>query len=407
MSTLRSELDVQAIRKDFPFLETGVAYLDSANTSQRPRQVFAAMEEYFTKYNANIHRAAYRASEQATERYEATRQKARRFLNARSQREVIYTRGTTEGINLVAYTWGRQNIREGDLIVLTILEHHSNIVPWQMLAQEKGARLAYVDIDEAGELRMDQFHALLEQRPKLVAFTQVSNTLGTINPYVGMTAAAKAAGAVVLIDGAQGAPHLGIDVQATDCDFYAFSSHKMCGPTGIGILYGRRELLEAMPPFMGGGDMIRAVHLQTTEYAPLPEKFEAGTQPIAEAIGFGTALDYVQEIGLDAIHAHEQELTEYALEALSEIPGLRVFGPPVERRAGVISMDLAGVHPHDLATILDRHDVNVRSGHNCTMPLMQRLDVTATARASFYLYTTKDEIDRLVKGLEDARRIFA
>jgi cysteine desulfurase/selenocysteine lyase len=407
MSTLRSELDVQAIRKDFPFLETGVAYLDSANTSQRPRQVFAAMEEYFTKYNANIHRAAYRASEQATERYEAARQKARRFLNARSQREVIYTRGTTEGINLVAYTWGRQNVREGDLIVLTILEHHSNIVPWQILAQEKGARLAYVDIDEAGELRLDQFHALLEQRPKLVAFTQVSNTLGTINPYVEMTAAAKAAGAVVLIDGAQGAPHLGIDVQATDCDFYAFSSHKMCGPTGIGILYGRRELLEAMPPFMGGGDMIRAVHLQTTEYAPLPEKFEAGTQPIAEAIGFGAALDYVQEIGLDAIHAHEQELTEYALEAFSEIPGLRIFGPPVERRAGVISMDLAGVHPHDLATILDRHDVNVRSGHNCTMPLMERLDVTATARASFYLYTTKDEIDRLVKGLEDARRIFA
>jgi cysteine desulfurase/selenocysteine lyase len=407
MSTLRSELDVQAIRKDFPFLQTGVAYLDSANTSQRPRQVFAAMEEYFTKFNANIHRAAYRASEQATERYEATRQKVRRFLNARSQREVIYTRGTTEGINLVAYTWGRQNIREGDLIVLTILEHHSNIVPWQMLAQEKGARLAYVDIDEAGELRMDQFHALLEQRPKLVAFTQVSNTLGTINPYVEMTAAAKAAGAVVLIDGAQGAPHLGIDVQETGCDFYAFSSHKMCGPTGIGILYGRRELLEAMPPFMGGGDMIRAVHLQSTEYAPLPEKFEAGTQPIAEAIAFGTALDYVQEIGLDAIHAHEQQLTEYALEALSEVPGLRVFGPPVERRAGVISMDLAGVHPHDLATILDRHDVNVRSGHNCTMPLMKRLDVDATARASFYLYTTREEIDRLVKGLEDARRIFA
>src|SRR5262245_28054843 len=411
MSTSRSEpaveYDVAAARRDFPFLQSGVAYLDSANTSQRPRQVLAAMDEYHREYNANIHRSAYRASERATERYEATRDKLRDFVNAASRREIIYTRGTTEGINLVAYSWGRQHVGQGDLIVLTIAEHHSNIVPWQILAQEKGARLEYVDIDEHGELRMDQFHALLEQRPKVVAFTQVSNNLGLITPYREMTAAAKAAGALVVIDGAQGAPHLGIDVQETGCDFYAFSSHKMCGPTGVGVLYGRRELLEAMPPFQGGGDMIRAVFKDHTEYAPPPEKFEAGTQPVAEVIGLGAAVDYLQAIGLDAIHAHEQDLTEYAFEALSEVPGLRIFGPPPARRVGVIGFDLAGVHPHDLATILDRRDVAIRSGHNCAMPLMERLGVPALARASFYLYSQREEIDRLVAGLEEARRIFA
>ena len=407
MSTLRSELDVGSIRKDFPFLQTGVAYLDSANTSQRPRQVIEAMDAYYRECNANVHRAAYRASETATERYEAARDKLRRYVNAATRKEIIYTRGTTEGINLVAYSWGRRNVREGDLIVLTIAEHHSNIVPWQILAEEKGARLAYVDIDEQGELRQDQFHELLEQGPKVVAFTQVSNNLGTITPYREMTAAARAAGAIVLIDGAQGAPHLGVDVQETGCDFYAFSSHKMCGPTGIGVLYGRRELLEAMPPFQGGGDMIRAVHLDHTEYAALPEKFEAGTQAIAEVIGLGAAVDYLQGIGLDAIHAHEQELTEYALEALSEIEGLRVFGPPPSRRAGVVAFELEGVHPHDLATIVDRRDVAIRAGHNCAMPLMERLGVPAVARASFYLYTQRQEIDRLVAGLHEAKRIFA
>jgi cysteine desulfurase/selenocysteine lyase len=405
-SSLPDVLDVEAVRQDFPFLETGIAYLDSANTSQRPRVVLEAMNAYFTQFNANIHRAAYKASEEATERYEAVRDKARRYINAASRKEIVYTRGTTEGINLVAYSWGRQNIREGDLIVLTILEHHSNIVPWQILAQEKGARVEYVDIDDGGELRLDQFHSLLEQGPKLVAFAQISNTLGTINPYREMTAAAKAAGATVLIDGAQGAPHLGVDVQATGCDFYAFSGHKMCGPTGAGVLYGRRELLEAMPPFMGGGDMIRSVSTSGTTYAELPEKFEAGTQAIAEVIGFGAAIDYVSGLGLDRIHAHEQRLVGYALEALSEIEGLRVFGPPAERRAGVISFDVEGIHPHDLATILDRHGVDIRAGHNCTMPLMHRLDVAATARASFYLYTLPSEIDRLVEGLRDAKRIF-
>src|ERR1700730_5644791 len=397
-------LDVEAIRGDFPFLETGVAYLDSANTSQRPRQVLEAMNTYFTKFNANIHRGAYRASEEATEHYEGTRDKVRRYVNAASRKEIIYTRGTTEGINLVAYSWGRQNIREGDLIVITILEHHSNVVPWQILAQEKGARIEYVDIDDRGELRLDQFHALLEQGPKLVAFPQVSNALGTVNPYVEMTAAARAAGATVLIDGAQGAPHLGIDVQATGCDFYAFSGHKICGPTGAGVLYGRRELLEAMPPFMGGGDMIRSVSTTGTTYAELPQKFEAGTQAIAEVIGLGAAIDYVTSVGLDRIHAHEQRLVEYALEALSEIEGLRSFGPPVERRAGVISFTVEGIHPHALATLLDRHGVDVRAGHHCAMPLMTRLDVAATARASFYLYTLPSEIDRLVEGLKEAKR---
>jgi cysteine desulfurase/selenocysteine lyase len=408
MSTLSSRtLNVEAVRKDFPFFETGIAYLDSANTSQRPRQVLDAMGEYFTRYNSNIHRGVYRTSMEATAHYDATRRKVRDLINARSTREIVFTRNVTEGINLVAYSWGRQNIAAGDLIVLTIMEHHSNIVPWQILAQERGARIEYVDIDESGELRQDHFHELLGQGPKLVAFAQVSNTLGTITPYREMTAAAHAAGAVVLIDGAQGVQHLGMDVQETGCDFYGFTGHKVTGPTGVGVLYGRRELLEAMPPFLSGGDMIKAVFLDHTEYAELPSKFEAGTPAIAEVIGLGAAIDYLQDVGLDAIRTHELELTEYAVEALSEIDGLRLFGPPATRRAGVVSFDVAGIHPHDLATILDRHDVAIRAGHNCAMPLMNRLDVAATARASFFLYTTREEIDRLVAGLQDAKRIFA
>jgi cysteine desulfurase/selenocysteine lyase len=402
----RPALDPDAHRPDFPFLQTGVVYLDSANTSQRPRQVTGAMAEYYERFNANIHRAAYRASELATERYEATRDKVRAFLNARSRKEIIYTRGTTEAINLVAHSWGRRNIGAGDLIVVTIMDHHSNIVPWQMLAAERDARVEFVDIDEAGELRLDHYHALLERRPKLVGFPQVSNTLGTINQCIELTTAAKAAGATVLIDGAQGAPHLGIDVQATGCDFYAFSGHKICGPTGAGILWGRRELLEEMPPFMGGGDMIRSVRVTGTEYAAVPQKFEAGTQAIAEVIGLGAAIDYVTGIGLDRIHSHEQALADYAIEAMSEIRGLRIFGPPISRRAGVVSFDIEGIHPHDLSTILDRGGICVRGGHNCTMPLMERLGVAATARASFYLYSKKEEVDRLVQGLHEARRIF-
>lgn len=399
--------DVAEVRKDFPIFQTGAAYLDSANTSQRPQQVLDAMTGYYTTYNANILRAAYKFSEEATLRFEATREKLRAFINAASTKEIVYTRGTTESINLVAYSWGRHNLHEGDLVVCTVMEHHSNLVPWQILAKERGLRLEFVDIDDEGRLRQDQFTALLEQEPRLVVFNQVSNTLGTINPYREMTAAAKAAGAVVLIDGAQGAPHLGIDVHETGCDFYAFSGHKMCGPTGIGVLYGRRDLLQAMPPFLAGGEMIKAVALSDTVYADLPHKFEAGTQAIAEAIGLGAAVDYLQGIGFAAIRAHEDGLTEYAYEALTEIPGLRIFGPPPgPDRAGVLSFDLAGIHPHDVATILDRHDVYVRSGHNCTMPLLTRLGVPATVRASLYLYNERAEVDRLVDALKDATRIF-
>src|SRR6202158_1538230 len=389
--------DVAAIRKDFPIFETGIAYLDSANTSQRPKQVTGAMMEYFEKFNSNIHRAAYRIAEEATVRYEATREKVRDFINAGSTKEIIYTRGTTEAINLVAYSWGRQNIQKGDLIVLTIIEHHSNIVPWQILADERGATIEYVDIDERGELRLDQFHKLVERSPKLVAVGQVSNALGTINPVQEMVSAAKAAGATVLVDGAQGAPHQGVDVRALGCDFSAFSGHKMLGPTGAGILYGGRELLEAMDPFMSGGDMIKTVRVEGTTYNDLPWKFEGGTQAIAEVIGRGAAVDYLAGLGMDAVRAHEREITEYAYEALSDIEGLTVYGPPPSRRAGVISFSLEGIHPHDLATIADRGQVCLRAGHHCAMPLMTRLGVGATSRASFYVYTQKDEADRLVR----------
>ena len=317
-----TRLDVAAIRRDFPIFETGIVYLDSANTSQRPRQVTDAMLDYFQRYNSNIHRAAYKIAEEATERYEGTREKVRAFINAASTKEIIYTRGTTEAINLVAYSWGRKNIKKGDLIVLTILDHHSNIVPWQILAAASGATIEYVDIDERGELRLDQFYELLKRSPKLVAFSQVSNALGTINPAGQMVAAAKAAGATVLVDGAQGAPHQGVDVQALGCDFYAFSGHKMLGPTGAGILYGRRELLEAMDPFMSGGDMIKTVRVEGTTYHDLPWKFEAGTQAIGEVIGLGAAVDYLSGLGMEAVRAHEREITEYAYEVLSDIEGL-------------------------------------------------------------------------------------
>ncbi|MGH7920384.1 MAG: cysteine desulfurase [Candidatus Dormibacteraceae bacterium] len=400
--------DVETIRRDFPIFDTGVAYLDSANTAQRPRPVMEAMQEYFTEYNSNILRAAYRMSERATLGFEGARTRVKQYLNAASTKEIVFTSGTTHGLNLVAYSWGRHFLNAGDLIVTTVMEHHSNLVPWQLLAEERGARLSFVDIDDFGRLRQDQFQALLEEHPKLVCFNQISNTLGTINPIKEMTAQAHAAGAVVVVDGAQGAPHLGIDVQDVDCDFYAFSSHKICGPTGVGALYGKRALLEQMPPLFAGGEMIDTVTLQKTTYAPLPHKFEAGTQPIAEAIGLGAAIDYLEEVGLPAMRAHEAALTDYAMEALQDVPGLRIFGPPAGSadRAGVLSFEVAGIHPHDVATILDRHDVAVRSGHNCTMPLMDRLDVPATVRASLYLYNTRQDVDRLVDGLHDARRIF-
>ncbi len=399
--------DPAEVRRDFPIFETGIAYLDSANTSQRPVQVLQAMDDYHRKFNSNIHRGAYHISEVATEKYEATRGIVKRFLNARSTKEIVYTRGTTESINLVAYSWGRKNIKAGDLIVITILEHHSNIVPWQILAAEKGARLEWVDIDEKGVLDQEQYLRLLEKRPELVAFNQVSNALGTINPVKEMTAAAHRAGAVVLIDGAQGAPHQGIDVQDVDCDFYAFSSHKICGPTGAGILYGKREILDEMEPFMAGGDMIKSVRMEGTTYAEVPLKFEAGTMPIAQVIGLGTAIEYVRALGMENIAAHERDMMEYAFEALSVIEGVTIHGPSPAGRAGVVSFDLKGIHAHDLATIVDRKGVCLRAGHHCAQPLMARLDTAATARASFYLYTVREEIDRLVEAVFDAQRIFA
>ena len=405
MSTLT--YDVAAVRRDFPIFETGIAYLDSANTSQRPHQVTDAMLEYFTKFNSNIHRAAYRIAEEATVRYEATREKVRALINAASTKEIVYVRGTTEAINLVAYAWGRKNIQKGDLIVLTILDHHSNIVPWQILAAEKGAHIEYVDIDEKGELRQDQYAELLRRGPKLVSFNLVSNALGTINPAREMIAAAKKAGATVLLDGAQSTPHQPVDVRALGCDFYAFSGHKMLGPTGAGILYGRRELLEAMDPFMAGGDMIKTVRIEGTTYHDLPWKFEAGTQAIGEVIGLGAAVDYLNNLGMGAVRAHELDITEYAYEALSDVDGLTLYGPPPSRRAGVISFALDGIHPHDLATIADRDQVCLRAGHHCAMPLMTRLGVAATARASFYVYTQKEEVDRLVGSIREAQRIFA
>jgi cysteine desulfurase / selenocysteine lyase len=407
LSSRVEALDVAGVREDFPIFETGVAYLDSANTSQRPKPVVDAMLDYYWKYNANILRAAYRFSEQSTDAFEQARRKVRGYVNARSPKEIVFTRGTTESLNLIAYSWGRKNVRAGDLLVSTVMEHHSNLVPWQVLAEETGARLEFVDIDDEGRLRTDQLHALLEQGPKLVAFNHVSNTLGTINPIKELCAAAHAAGAVTVVDGAQGAPHLGVDVQDVGCDFYAFSGHKMCGPTGVGVLYGRRELLEAMPPFLTGGEMINRVTLEKTTYADLPHKFEGGTQAIAEAIGLGAAVDYLQGVGLGAIHAHEAMLTEYAYESLSELPGVRVFGPPPGAdHAGVLSFDVGGIHPHDVSTILDRHDVCVRAGQNCTEPLMDRLGVAATIRASMYLYSTREEVDRLIHGVKDAQRIF-
>jgi cysteine desulfurase/selenocysteine lyase len=406
MTTNGARIDVAEVRKDFPIFESGIAYLDSANTAQRPRQVTGAMMDYFEHFNSNTHRAAYNIAEVATQRFEGTREKVRAFINAASTKEIIFTRGTTEAINLVAYSWGRKNVKSGDLIVLTILDHHSNIVPWQILAAANGAHIEFVDVDDRGELRQDQYLELLEHSPKMVAFGQVSNAIGTINPAREMVAAAKAAGATVLVDGAQGAAHQGIDVRALGADFYAFSGHKMLGPTGAGILYGRRELLESMDPFMSGGDMIKTVRIEGATYNELPWKFEAGTQAIAEVIGLGAAVDYLTALGMDAVRAHEREITEYAYEALSDIEGLTVYGPPPSRRAGVISFSIEGIHPHDLATIADRDQVCLRAGHHCAMPLMTRLGVGATSRASFYVYTQKDEVDRLVGSIREAQRIF-
>lgn len=401
------------IRKDFPILSRQVhgkplVYLDSTASSQKPVAVIEAMSTYYETTHANVHRGVYEISEEATTRMEKARVKIARFINARQSKQVIFTRNTTESINLVAYSWGNTNIAAGDLIVLTELEHHSNLIPWQLLAQRKGARLEFVPITDEGLLRLDIYEQLLQQQPKLVAFTHMSNVLGTINPAQQMIAQAHAAGATVLLDAAQSVPHLPVDVQSLDIDFLCFSGHKMLGPTGIGILYGKRELLEAMPPFMGGGEMIRKVGLRESTWNDLPWKFEAGTPAIAEAIGLGAAVDYLTELGMENVQRHEQEITAHAMEQLQAVPELTIYGPEAARRGGVVSFTLADIHAHDLASILDQEvGVAIRAGHHCAQPLLDRLGLVATARASFYVYTIPEDIDVLVQGLHKALRIFS
>jgi cysteine desulfurase / selenocysteine lyase len=404
--------DVNRIRKDFPILEREVrpgvklVYLDSTATAQKPVAVLAAMDDFYRRSNANIHRGVHTLAEESTALYEQAREKIAKFINAASPRQVIYTRNTTESINLVAYTWARANLKSGDLIVLTEMEHHSNLVPWHILATERGIRLEFIPVTPDGLLDLDEYKKLLEQGPKLVSFTHMSNVLGTINPAAEIIKLAHAAGAVTVVDGAQSVPHFKVDVQALDVDFLAFSAHKMVGPTGIGALYGKTALLEAMPPFMGGGDMIKEVKLRSFRPNDLPYKFEAGTPAIAEAVGFGAACDYLTGIGMDAVAAHEHEITEYALERLEEIPGVRLFGPSANKKGGVAAFTLKGVHPHDVAQIVDSLGVAVRAGHHCAQPLHEKFNIEATSRASFYLYTTKDEVDKLVEGIYKVKEYF-
>jgi cysteine desulfurase/selenocysteine lyase len=405
-------LDPNSIIADFPILNTDaypdipLVYLDNAATSQKPAAVIEAMEVYYRTYNANVHRGIHRLSEDATVQYEGARERIGRFINAPDPATVIFVRNTTEAINLVAQSWGRTNIEPGDEILLTEMEHHSNIVPWQLLAQEKGAVIRYVPFDGNGLLDLSELPTLLTDRTKIVAFAAMSNVFGTINPTKELVAAAHAVGAITVIDAAQSVPHLAVDVQDLDCDFLAFSGHKMCGPTGIGILYGKRALLEEMPPFLGGGDMILRVTLEESTWNELPWKFEAGTPSIAEVIGFGAAVDYLARVGMENIHAHEQYITGYALEALSEVKGLKLMGPPVAQRGGVAAFTLEGVHPHDIAQVLDQDGIAIRAGHHCAMPLHTKLKLPASARASFYLYTRPADIDQLVASLNRVRQIF-
>jgi cysteine desulfurase/selenocysteine lyase len=405
-------LAVQRIRKDFPILDRKVygkplVYLDNAATSQKPRQVIDKLVDYYENYNANIHRAVHCLGEEATAAYEEAREKVAKFINAPSPESVIFTRNTTESINLVAYTWGRASVREGDEILLTQMEHHSNLIPWQRLAAEKGATIRYIEMTDQQTLALDGLENLFDFRTRIMAMPHVSNSMGTINPVEKIAAEARRNGTMFLVDGAQGAPHLPVDVQAIGCDFYAFSSHKMLGPTGIGILYARQELLEEMEPFLGGGEMIRRVDFEGATWNDLPWKFEAGTPNIADAIAFGAAIDYLNDVGMDNVRQHEIEITEYALNRLSEFDDITLYGPPDPReRGGVVSFNFGDLHPHDIGTVLDRHGVAIRAGHHCTQPLMRTLGVSGTARASFYIYNTLEEVDVLVEALEAARDFF-
>jgi cysteine desulfurase / selenocysteine lyase len=406
-----SAFDVEAVRRDFPILHQQVhgqplAYLDSAASAQRPSQVIDAISAYYRRDHANVHRGVYQLSQRATDAFEGAREKLRRFINAGSVKEIIFTRGTTEAINLVAQSWGRANLGAGDEIVITHLEHHANIVPWQILCEQTGATLKVIPMTPVGELDLEAARGLIGPQSRLLAFGHISNALGTVNPVTELVSLAKSHGALVLIDGAQGVPHMRVDVQALGCDFYAFSGHKMFAPTGIGVLWGREELLRAMPPWQGGGDMILAVTFEKTTYNELPWKFEAGTPNIAGAVGLGAAIDYLEGLDFGQIAAWEGELLEYATAALNNIEGLRIYGTS-PRKAAVISFTLDGVHPHDIGTIVDHAGVAIRTGHHCAMPVMDYFGIPATARASFAFYNTKAEADRLVAALLKAREVFA
>jgi cysteine desulfurase/selenocysteine lyase len=408
-----ARFDPAVVRRDFPIFDQVInghplVYLDSAATSQKPRVVLEAMDAYYREYNANVHRGIYTIGEKATAAYEKARAQTARFINAPDSHEIVFTRNATEAINLVAYSWGRTNINRGDAIVLTEMEHHANLVPWQLLVQERDGDLEFIPITDDGLLRLDVLEVLLRLKPKLVAFTHVSNTLGTITPVREIVEMAHAAGALVLVDGAQAAPHVPVDVQALGADFYTFSGHKMLAPMGSGALWARRELLEAMPPFLSGGEMIREVHLRRSDFNDIPWKFEAGTPAVADAIGLGVAAEYLRDLGMDAVREHERELVTYALDVLQRsVPGIQLYGPmDPDLRGGVIPFNLPGIHPHDVAQVLDRSGIAIRAGHHCTMPLHERLDLAATGRASFNVYTTRDDIDALVEGLLDVQRVF-
>ena len=408
---IQKELDVYAIRQHFPILNREVkgkplVYFDNAATSQKPQSVIDALVNYYTHYNANVHRGIHTLAEEATMAMEKSRDAAQKFINAASREQVVFTRGTTEGINLVAYTWGRQNIRAGDEIIISSIEHHSNIVPWQILAEEKNAILKIIPVDEKGELLIDEYKKLLNTRTKLVAVNHASNALGTINPIKDIIEAAHDVGAVVLIDGAQSTVHLDIDVQEMDCDFFVFSSHKMYGPTGVGVLYGKKELLEAMPPFQGGGEMIKEVTFAKTTYNDLPYKYEAGTPNIADIIAFKGAIDFINQLGKENIKNHEDQLLHYGTKLLKEVPGVRIIGEAKEK-VSVISFVVEGFHPQDIGILLDNYGIAVRTGHHCAQPLMDRYGIPGTVRASFAVYNTKEEIDELVKGLKKAIKMLS
>jgi cysteine desulfurase/selenocysteine lyase len=404
--------DVERIRSDFPILSREVrpgislVYLDSTATSQKPVEVIETMNRFYRWSNANIHRGIHTLAEESTALYEGARQKVADFIHAESARQIVFTRNTTESINLVAYSWGRANLGPGDVVILTEMEHHSNLVPWQILAAEKNLRLEFIPVTSEGLLDLEVYAQLLRLDPKLVAFTQMSNVLGTITPANEIIKLAHQAGAITLVDGAQSVPHLPVDIQDLGADFLAFSAHKMCGPTGIGVLYGRKQLLEAMPPFLGGGDMIKRVHLRSFAPNELPHKFEAGTPAIAEAVGLGAAIDYLSAIGMPAIAGHEHEVVSYAIQQLQQIPGVQIFGPSANGKGGVVSFTLEGVHPHDVSQILDSYGIAIRAGHHCAMPLHEKFNLPATARASFYLYNTQEEVDRLAAAIYKVKDIF-